>query len=247
MGFIKNAINKLTENNVNRCVKISVQPDEKFCVEFFKDSYWQISITPIMLDKSFDNDGALNSDKLLRHIVYGIMKKFHVDNFDKNGEAVQLVDLSNFKWRHPNTSHKFSTTIAAINSHFEHKIIFLNGEKQSGKTSAIYQFCNELSNREKIFWLDFNGGNIDFSKILCEIINVPQEQDIYIILDNLECCGLDLAQNTFNLFSSFVNLVQGTNIQLIVVQDNNSKVYTEVDHAIIELSKDSVSYELTKK
>ncbi len=131
----------------------------------------------------------------------------------------------------------------------DNDIIFIEGESKSGKTVIAKQICNQEIYSTKKFWLDFNGGVANFSEMLVDLLTTTEDESIIIVLDNLECCGVNLATKIYSFFASLVKAIvradHSEGINLIVIQNKNAKVSNDaLDHNTLRWSKDKTMKEV---
>ncbi|MCH5158162.1 MAG: hypothetical protein J1F33_03085 [Clostridiales bacterium] len=197
-----------------------------------REGKWEIEVSVSQINDAWQN-GELNSLVFLKNCTASLLKKFHVNNLFGNTLEKYDVEYDNEVSIPTVINPVFNSYTELFNSGFRRaNTIIFNDEPKMGKTTFIKYFCNDLlvkQNSPKIWRLDFNNGNdaiiLDFlTKLYSQNL---QDQNNYLIIDNLECCGYTKGGYIADFFIDFVNILKlnGTSIKLIIIQDNNKKCY----------------------
>ena len=204
-----------------------------FYFEFFDRERWRVKITFGMLNKTWNNK-SIDSDKLIYLSVKELLKQHGILDFEVHEKVHRITD--------------FATPMVefgrGVMNQFASQalIIFVSGKGKTGKTSLLKQFCNNRQGNDCI-WLDFNGANVDFSEVILSLIKRSYVNPVKIIIDNLECCGYDIAKNILLFFAELTNILQqkGKNVQLIISQDEAyrlDKFVNNIDSSVINITKE---------
>jgi len=207
-----------------------VEVGDKEFIEFFKDDdKWRIELTFAFINEILQNDYKVDNDKFISLLIKNLLLK-HGININSHYKNCCITDTFG------NSAAGFGNN-AKINSIIQKngcKLLFINGEAKSGKTFLVKQCCNYYNKplawtEGKIFWIDFNGGSMNFSKFLESLITGESFGNLHIILDNLECCGLDNAIRILQFFKNLVDKINdaGHYAQLIVLQDTSCPIESE--------------------
>lgn len=198
-----------------------VERGGKTFIEFFRgDGEWIVELTFGIVNEILNDDCSVNADAFFRSIITELLNAHGISSDGKSPPCRIIENFNDISFEFIN-NNKINTIVGKS----EREILFINGESKSGKTVLLKQCCRSHWRDDKIFWVDFNGGYIDFAELIRDLIS-NQYDSIRIVLDNLECCSDDNAKNILQFFKKFIQKIQGTEcyVQLIVLQDSDKKI-----------------------
>lgn len=232
-GKLYNIINNKIKNNgllKLKLVEKFVKNNTRTYVEFFDDSYWRVELTFSLLCEAYDSFQNNSEEDLFYDAIIKELMKLHGLEVGHTHECLIHMSFDDVL-----NNYQMRSEFRKLNSTGNQEIVIISGDSKSGKTTLVKQFCHEKSLSSNIYWLDFNKGNYDFGKMLKQLLLEKEyKSNLYIVLDNLECCGYNNALKVFNFFVSFINKIKSIEsgeiyVQLIVIQDESFPLTLEYD------------------
>lgn len=213
------------------CIKpIFSKSGSHLFLKLFDSEDWSVEISLEMIEMT---DSKLNQSSLLKKAIKKMMYQSIPRIGKKTRTTIMNMDFSR------TTRFPFGNSMRNMFAQ-DQLIKIIVGKPKCGKTTLLKQYL-AFEPSYRCFWLDFNGDRCDFSQLIYKLVYVEQTETVRIILDNLECCGLENGNSIFNVFSSLVREIQskGTDIQLFVLIDSNRQMFRDYSNGmVINLSKE---------
>ncbi len=240
-----NTIKKELNAERNSLIPWKIESDKRLYLNFnpiSTDPKWVVELDYELFETSLSPENKLDKKQVIDHALVKLLSNFKIFT-DLNFQKTNTPAIDN-----NGDDLVFNELIDKISHLQESSFISIVGENGSGKTTLIKQFCCQKTDA-KIFWFDFNGSFTNFIDKLYELftLNTSDFNGVFLILDNIDCCGLDTAQNIFEFFKEIVKIVRSTNkyMQLIIIQDAYHVLeYTATDYNTIFVSTSSVIKDL---
>lgn len=167
-----------------------------------KDKNWTTEVTLPMYEKAQAQNQFNN--ELIRECLHQIIKEnygiaklgFSVDQLAKKAIFSASVD--------DRLSSAFKHCELLLDS-FQKPVLVINDAPRSGKTLFVKWYLKQKQDNSNIYWMDFNCGNMDFTKALSAFFTTAPSSVNYFVLDNLECCGFSNSKKVLQLFLSLIS------------------------------------------
>lgn len=202
-----------------------------------KSIEWKVEITLSMFDKaqkwSCGDSGDSFENALLRECLLQLLK----NNFDiefLEGEKVLFQTQSDFqKTEINNALFSCFNRCKGFLDPIVNPVLIISDKPRMGKAIFIKWYLNKIGTTSNQYWIDFNGGNMDFVDVLIIFLTSRPTATNYFVLDNLECCGF---RNSKKILSFFFSLVSAINDlphdsssairqRMFLIQDSTMMVY----------------------
>ena len=262
MGFtesIRNGLNSLIGNNnifkFNFCDKTFCYNGVYFLRKFFtifesensgSENKWEVELSLPLIDSCW-NQNTIDLKTFLKNYTIALLEKFGIKN---QGNVIPIVSYDDVKIikEFSNTYDECYDEIASLSEN----IIAIKDKSKIGKTLFMKACCQKFKqnqNTDKVWWLDFNCGFTDISNFISSLYEHRFDKINYIVIDNIECCGLYNSQKLLNFLVDFVAKINAkkTYIKLFIILDNEYGICLDNNTSVKiceNILSDNVKFEL---
>lgn len=232
--------------------QISYEGTKRTFFSFFntddkQKNIWEIELTLPRIDNIWHQD-YIDLKVFLNNCIQALLENFDIKklrgNVSFNGEISSLSIMQN------ETMDAFNSCRRKIES-VNKNIIFINDRSKIGKTEFMQFCCNEWKNQAnfgKLWWLNFNGGDTNICDFIYDLYKYDFQNNNYIIVDNIECCGIVEATKIIKFLIELVKKInlKRKSLKLYIIQNNERKIF-ELNNKNIAYFDNEISKEINIK